>query len=124
MIWFISFDRPICSTELCDVLLQTAYLMLRQGERRKTFRHKNYEGFVETKFEQEVFVGTAGVTFQATVESEAGTNGITYLIRDRDVRRLDEIENFLVIPEGDLFSGDAPIMEKRPNPIRRPHGRN
>ncbi len=125
MIYCITFTDSIVSDDVRDMLFQTAYLMLKGGQKRKKFRSKECSGVVVTKFQPLVYVGTSGIEFTGIVESEEGENTITYLVRDQDLAMLEQAKEGAWLSGEDMLSGNIPEEKWRPNPIRRvAHGNN
>jgi hypothetical protein len=116
---------PLVSDDTRDALFQAAYVMIKSGQRRRKFRTHESEGLVTTQFRSLVFVGTAGIEFKATVESESGSLTVSYLVRQRDLQEMEESETVAWASEEDMVDGKIPEELWRPNPLRKvAHGNN
>lgn len=125
MFWCITFSRPVISDDVRDVLMQTAYLMIRGGEKRRKIKSAACEGLVTTNWQRLVFVNVSGVHFKAIVEGETGKNEIGYLFRDRDLERLESVGEGAWLTVEEILSGEIPDEKRRSNPIRKvAHNRN
>lgn len=126
-IWCIMFTgRPI-TDDIRDALFIQAYLMLRTSTRSKRFKSREYncEGVVTTEFERYAHVGTSGYLFDAIVECEAGELKVQYLLRDQDLRQLEEEEGNVAWMSPDEDWEDLAPERIRENPIRKvAHGLN
>jgi hypothetical protein len=118
-------SAPLVSDDTRDALFQAAYVMIKSGQRRRKFRTNESEGLVKTQFRSLVFVGTAGIEFNATVESGSGSLTVSYLVRKRDFQEIEEADEVAWVSEDDLVDGRIPDTLRRPNPLRKiAHGNN
>lgn len=125
MFWCITFSGHSISDDVRDVLLETAYLMIRGHQKRRRFRSTTCEGVVETKFQHMIFITTSGFQFQATVECEVGKLNVLYLVNDSDLHTFEQGEYGVWLSDEDLLGGEISEERIRPNPIKKvAHGYN
>ena len=126
MIYCLTISHPIVGDNVRDDLLVAAYQMVRSGEKRRKFRSQDSEGEVKTSFERAQLGGLVGYVFHATVECDpTGQTIVTYLVRDQDLRRLEEVDECAWLTQEQAARGEIPQDDWRENPIRRvAHGNN
>ena len=74
-----------------QVLVKTAYQMLRQHKRRETFCTYHYFVTVETDFGMAISEGAAGIQFYALVQMEEGLVEFSFLVRGEEALRCRRI---------------------------------
>ena len=99
-----------------DMLFATAYLMIRDGTKRKKVKNGFCEGFVR-KLNPIAIYGMAGVEFQAHLETEKGDLKVSYMVRPKDLGAIEEAEDGAWLTPEEL--DNPPEGKRRPNPIRR-----
>lgn len=128
----IMITKPFLTDGIRDLLFQTAYLMMRFDSKQRRFRSADCEGYVTTDFKQIPYGGMSGIRFVGHVECQTGTEEVSYLVRDNDLRALEEAETGAWLSGADLekLRDEKTPMETiqallRPNPIRQvAHGHN
>lgn len=84
------------TTKVADVLFQNAHDMLETGNQSQRIKGKDYDGIITSKFETIVFVGTAGVLFEAEIVTpkHKEVNKINYFVRNSDLEDVEKAEWF------------------------------
>ncbi|HBE90932.1 MAG TPA: hypothetical protein DDW41_07055 [Candidatus Andersenbacteria bacterium] len=113
------FSFPL-SDDIRDVLFETAYLMLRSGEKKKKVRSDCCEGVVKTDFGSMALYGTSGIVFVANLETEKGNLKASFLIRQQALYEMEQPEYGAWLTHDDIGSSREALEAKiRPNPIHR-----
>ncbi|MFA6050905.1 MAG: hypothetical protein WC761_06995 [Candidatus Paceibacterota bacterium] len=115
----IMFSFPL-SDDIRDVLFETAYLMLRSGEKKKKVHSGCCDGVVKTDFGSMAIYGTSGIVFVANLETEKGDLKASFLIRPQSLDAMAQAEYGAWLTHNDMGASAEDLRAKmRPNPIHR-----
>jgi capsid protein len=89
------------SEDLANMLMHTAIAMIQNGRKtRMPFKLEHAEGVIETTYKYALLGTIGGYRFRATVETDAGTRTVNYIVRDSDY---EGIENGRWVTLGELL---------------------
>ena len=93
-IYCLMTSRAALTPRIADILFDTACLMLKEKKERKTVRDEEaeIEGEVRTHFDERMLGSIGGVEFRATLETQAGTGDVKYLVRAVDAESRNKLE--------------------------------
>lgn len=117
-IYCLVVDGNLVDDDIRDMLLATAYQMAIGHQKKQRVKAEGCEGIVRTKFQRQSLVDIHGLVFMAELDTEKGRLAITYILRDQDLRALEEMEEGAWLSLEEL---GQPIAEERirPSPIKR-----
>ncbi len=116
-ILFINFSIPV-TDDVRDAVFQTAYVMLKDYERRKRIRSKICEGFVDRKGPMS-YNGFNGIGFDTQVDTEKGILAASFIIRPKDMDGIEDAEDYAWVDDHEANDEEAFERNRRPNPIRQ-----
>lgn len=119
-IYCIMFSHSL-NDDIRDLLLETAYVLLKSGTKRKKVRSHFCEGII-TNVKPIAAYGMNGVQFEAELETEKGDIKVVYMVRPQDLPDLEDedAEQVAWLSPQEIANLPEGLEKKlRPNPIHR-----
>lgn len=117
-IYCLTFQGNLVSDDIRDALFSAGYLMIVGHEKRHRIKTDECEGIVRTAFQHQGLVDIYGVVFVAELETEKGKLTVTYIVRDRDLGEMEQMEEGAWVSVDDLDE-EIPAERIRPSPLKR-----